>query len=216
MAMTSNAVGLVQPTASVVGLLDGRSGRRARTFTLTCRFPSLGACLDGSPLRGRRPFLSIYHLVAMSAGIDREADATASGHGHGQEERTRRAPDRRNRRPNRHRSRRLASTGRRAQRRHLPPRPLGGSRPCPRRGRRPGDAGQSVAGPPHVPRRWLDPQLVAPYHPQHRHLDIEAKAGRRPRSAGSAGTSEQGRRFRGVPGSGSRRHGRVRGRARHT
>ena len=78
MAMTSNAVGLVQPTASVVGLLDGRSGRRARTFTLTCRFPSLGACLDGSPLRGRRPFLSIYHLVAMSAGIDREADATAS------------------------------------------------------------------------------------------------------------------------------------------
>lgn len=78
MAMTSNAAGLVQPSASVMGLPEARWGRRAPTFTLTRRFPSLGASLDGSPLRLRLPFLPIYHLVAMSAGIDRAADATGS------------------------------------------------------------------------------------------------------------------------------------------
>lgn len=74
MAMTSNAAALVQPQAPMAGLLLGHPGlsalaRRMTTPVSTARIASH---------RVGRPLLPVFHLLAMSAGIERNADITTS------------------------------------------------------------------------------------------------------------------------------------------
>lgn len=77
MAMTSNAEGLFQSHASALELLRGHSRPRANRFAPSPRLSSI-ASTGGSALRLRNPLLPIYHLLAMSAGIEQGADTTTS------------------------------------------------------------------------------------------------------------------------------------------